>query len=63
MYERGFLSEEPDYVKALEVYEKAASLNNADGYCLSLIHIEMCRRDSDYRGAYQFPDSSFRLYL
>ena len=33
MYERGFLSEQPDYVKALEYYEKAASLNNADGYC------------------------------
>ncbi len=26
MYGRGFLSEQPDYVKALEYYEKAASL-------------------------------------
>ena len=32
MYERGFLSEEPDYVKAMEYYEKAAELDNVDGY-------------------------------
>ena len=39
MYERGFLSEEPDYVKALEFYEKAASLNNADGYCRVALYL------------------------
>ena len=39
VYERGFLSEEPDYVKALEFYEKAASLNNADGYCRVALYL------------------------
>lgn len=39
MYERGFLSEQPDYVKALEYYEKAASLNNADGYCRMALYL------------------------
>ena len=39
MYERGFLSEQPDYVKAFEYYEKAASLNNADGYCRMALYL------------------------
>ena len=39
MYERGFLSEEPDYVKAMEYYEKAASMENADGYCRAALYL------------------------
>lgn len=39
MYERGFLTEEPDYVKAMEYYEKAASMNNADGYCRAALYL------------------------
>ena len=39
MYERGFLSEEPDYVKAMEYYEKAAELDNVDGYCRAALYL------------------------
>lgn len=39
MYERGFLTEKPDYAKALEYYEKAASLDNADGYCRAALYL------------------------
>lgn len=39
MYEHGFLSEEPDYVKAMASYEKAASLGNADGYCRAALYL------------------------
>lgn len=39
MYEHGFLSEEPDYVKAMEFYEKAALLGNADGYCRAALYL------------------------
>lgn len=39
MYERGFLSEEPDYAKAMEYYEKAASMDNVDGYCRAALYL------------------------
>lgn len=39
MYEHGFLSEEPDYMKAMTSYEKAASLGNADGYCRAALYL------------------------
>lgn len=39
MYERCFLTEEPDYVKALEYYERAASMNDADGYCRAALYL------------------------
>lgn len=39
MYERGFLSDEPDYVKAMEYYEKAASLDDANGYCRAALYL------------------------
>ena len=39
MYERGCLSENPDYVKALEYYEKAAALGNNDGYCRAALYL------------------------
>lgn len=39
MYERGFFSEKPDYGTAMEYYEKAASLNNADGYCRVALYL------------------------
>ena len=39
MYERGLLSEDPDYLKAMEYYEKAASMNNADGYSRAALYL------------------------
>lgn len=39
MYERGFFTEGPDYVKALEYYEKAAALENTDGYCRAALYL------------------------
>lgn len=39
MYEHGFLSEEPDYLKAMEMYEKAASMEDADGYCRAALYL------------------------
>lgn len=39
MYERGVLTENPDYVKALEYYEKAAELGNTDGYCRAALYL------------------------
>lgn len=39
MYERGLLSEEPDYQKAMEYYEKAVSMDNADGYARAALYL------------------------
>ncbi len=39
MYERGILSENPDYEKALEYYEKSAALENNDGYCRAALYL------------------------
>ena len=39
MYERAFFTEEPDYVKALEYYEKAVALDDIDGYCRAALYL------------------------
>ena len=39
MYERGLLSEEPDYQKAMEYYEKAVSMDSADGYARAALYL------------------------
>ena len=38
MYERGLLSEEPEYQKAMEYYEKAVSMDNAAGTSTHVPH-------------------------
>ena len=39
MYERALLTEKPDYVTAMEYYEKAVSLDNVDGYCRAALYL------------------------